>query len=1224
MPNEFKGMNELPVLVVGIGGVGCRIIATLSRLIDDAARAHVSLIGMDTNRNDLSKLNAHQIVTITTSDTSLVSGHLKKHPEYLKWFPVDRFIVNRGMENGAGQIRAISRLAAMKCEESGDFDVIRDEILRITKRVNKEDKSNVAVVIVGSITGGTGAGLFLHIPYMIRDIAKNLTGLSSIIIRGMFVGPDVTVGVQPNQINEKAVRVNAYACLRELNALYMTQTDEKVASHLELEHFHRGDDDARREEMRRLRESLQAKSLDAFDMPDDFSVEVDSEDIALIAAKPSSIPYDYLYLIENSNTRGGAGNISLPGVEEHAARMLHTLLFTPLYDEAKSVEDNFVLQDMQTHGMNRYAGVGQCALVYPADTAKAYVKTSAIMQMVSKHWLVIDNDFNSIFNEAWSRRKSDGTVVLPKLEEEYIRLFNERVTPNASSVLGNLLGEAFYEDETDQDNRQTRSPRSEDFNLLLDERIAEAETSDEVQEIMQACDIDETAMKTVENAVVEVRRVLSSLNRYAVMAKKIATERYIGIADRLFPTNQDSMEYQASLTGSGSIYSYLANVHPLTARFFVYNIIKRLRELIAENESGAAAYIAGAALDADYDPEEEGVQDPAAALRNIADKKVPVLNVVFQEEAKIAEFNKRFRKNTSDEKQNIAQYLHSNLTRNVCTLLLQRFELMAANYEAFFKEIRESISGNAAKLEKMENDLILPFNHIGVYCSKDALRKMADDYDSVSRAELPDKAKNSVFWQIFRLTAGDLARSKERLTEKQSNEWAADKKELLGNIFREAVEKSVEKDVEERAPEIVSLNIMEALAKEYELKTGAVERDSDEYAEKRDQYIRDKIQDAFGMAEPMISAQTNPQIGNAETVYLCLHPDCAVHVDNMPSRSETTEKYIPGGTAVTDGIQPSLVLKEDFARNEIICFRCKLKFAVEDLVKYRVGSENHQEYTERIAKLGTQLVNDADNDEHLAVVPPHLNRYWHEPWFLPSLHEPQRRIDLGNLRKAFVYGLGYDWFSVVPFEDPAGVTRRVTADILGDIDTGTRHTSRSTWKYDSPFGHTLIRMCGRAISASPKELFDALQCNTRIVKHVLRSARYAALREKGNLSTVELAEKIYETDLIEDLTQTSPLTMSGDTGERNILDIFLEMRTMMPEAEWSGLFDGLLEALWEYCALLFDENAYMVNSTAPVILGLVYKNSTTGKREIAKEAPDVGDVKLKGEVVRIRGMSYSR
>ena len=111
-------MNKVPTLLVGLGGIGCSIADITSSMLGKEEKEYVGVVGLDTNVEDLKKLS---IKSIRTSDERLVKDYIIEHPEYKEWFPVNKFTVNRGMLTGAGQIRAISRLAALASIEDGRF-----------------------------------------------------------------------------------------------------------------------------------------------------------------------------------------------------------------------------------------------------------------------------------------------------------------------------------------------------------------------------------------------------------------------------------------------------------------------------------------------------------------------------------------------------------------------------------------------------------------------------------------------------------------------------------------------------------------------------------------------------------------------------------------------------------------------------------------------------------------------------------------------------------------------------------------------------------------------------------------------------------------------------------------------------------------------------------------------------------------------------------------------
>ena len=121
------GMNKVPILILGIGGIGCRIAANVNDLLTDEDRQYVGVVGLDTNVNDLRQLEKRGIRAIQTSDERTVRDFMTEHFFSTSWFPLNRFTAGKSMLNGAGQIRAVSRLAAIAAEEQGKFIPIYPE-----------------------------------------------------------------------------------------------------------------------------------------------------------------------------------------------------------------------------------------------------------------------------------------------------------------------------------------------------------------------------------------------------------------------------------------------------------------------------------------------------------------------------------------------------------------------------------------------------------------------------------------------------------------------------------------------------------------------------------------------------------------------------------------------------------------------------------------------------------------------------------------------------------------------------------------------------------------------------------------------------------------------------------------------------------------------------------------------------------------------------------------
>ena len=1163
------GMNRVPSLVVGVGGIGCRIAAAISDLISDEDRDYVGFVGLDTNVEDLKPLKAHKIKTIQTSDERKVRDFLKLHPEYTKWFPVNRFTVDRGMLYGAGQIRSISRLAGLAAEESGNFIPIEEEIKRI--RANKGDggNGNLTVMIVGSITGGTGAGLFLQLPYYIRKLMKNTDGLDAIVIRGMFVGPDLTANVQPSKINKDAVRVNAYACLKELNALYMTQKMSEDENFIELDYYEKSTSEEMNDSTKDLREDILSAGLDEF-AGDDAAAGygIVDKDAKTLAGNGSSIPYDYIYLIEGSSSEGSVGNVSLSNIERLVAQMVFTLMFTPVKQNALSVEDNMVLQDMEKGGMGRYSGAGLCKLVFPADLAKEYVTLRVVRDLVQEEWMYIDKSYNDQLLDARDRQKTQGSLELPTLRTAYLSIF-EKAVKGGEGKLGKLYNEAYIESE----DKRIITKSDKLFGLIRDQ-IRQITDGEQITAAAEECKLSASKMNNFRDAQSEIARVYDALEDYRKLAGIVINDKKFEIANDVFPPSWNSM--RSRVDSELCIYSMLANVHPITARFFCYSLIKELEKRIGDLEKSLESLNLDEYLEKDFDPKESGIQQPDAVVEKLAANKNWVTKLLVSEQKQLVKLKSKLNALTRDQSAKITKFITESLELYTYKTLLDRMEQLAENYRLFFQTISTMIEENNGQIHNLEN-IRMPLGQKGVYCSKEAFSAMAAEYKD--NIDLPDETKKAIFEQIYHVLTDDLSSRGKEWSEAVKERRAWEKKKTLEGIFRTAVIDTIRTDVAKHGIGIVDINIHEAMLKQLELETGKTEDNCAAFKADSVEYIRGLVESTMKMAAPMLAVSRSAMAENTETVYMALHPDCAESQMGKPSAAATKELYLSEATDATDGVSAEVLMDESFSPYEIVCYKARHKFVIEQLIKYRPDSENAKAYESRIRGLGRLPVNTADPDSFKVIVNPHLNRFWHEEGYIPSMYESQRKKSKSDTLKAFIYAMGLD------------CAKRIEHPEI--IDTNGK--GRLTWYTYTAGGAAPVTRGGKLIGNTYVDFYEAIPFNRVLKRYILSEAAKMLETMKGFSQAEELSRTILSNWFIEDLIQSQP--DRDNEYDQNIFDIFLEMRDQMKMEKWAELFDGLIETIWEICAYLFDSNEIMVNKAAADIIARIYEFSKAGIHE---------------------------
>lgn len=1153
-------MNQVPTLVLGIGGIGCQIAAEINDRISPEDAKHISVIGLDTNVHDLAQLREkHNIQIIQTSDDRRVDAYLKQHPEYCDWFPDNPYIRKRDMKSGAGQIRTLSRLACLAAEEFGRFAPIASEITRIRKVDSNPNNNCLAVVIVGSITGGTGAGLFLHMPYYIRKLLKTQTNLQNTVIRGMFVGPDIMEEVQPGQDQKDAVCVNGYTCLKELNSFYLRPTicGKNKQNNLYLEFY------------------------------DHKNTDVDN------------IPYNYLYVVEKSNNLGSMGEVRVEEVISYTAQILYTLMFSPANAGTLSVEDNFILTSIKAGGMNRYAGAGMCKLTYPIKSVQDYVTMSVVRDLVQKEWMLVDQNYESLAKAAKIQQKTDGTTEIPKIEREYVRLFDELVK-GENATLGALLSEAFLKVNQDY------VPVSNSFIKTFEDLIKSYLTDKNVSEVVireEDCTVNKQKMKKFSDAESEISRVWDAMQEYASFAQSVIKTIPMTYANIMFPTASDVMKYNKKDTRC--IYQLLATVHPVVARYFIYNLINYFTDLTVKLKTKLNNVNLMTYREEDFDPKAKDVQGPTTALENIKKSRSPLWKIlgpvgeaVNGEEKALKKLRTKLEQVAETHVKITHEFLANSLRLKIANLLLERLTELSEDYRIFFSTVSEQIERNNENIATLEN-ITFSYGHGGIYCSKKALQKVAAEYLGAKKIELSSETKHSIFEEIYAVLARKYATTTISDTTADVARRVQDAKIALDLVFKNAVIDTIHTDVIKNGTDIVNLNAKQALIKEFEMETGMIPNDPN-YAAESVRYVQERIGNALKIATPMLA--TDSQNPTTEIVFMALSPECSEKDAALkPDNSKTAHYYL---TSV--GPNTTVIIDNTFEDTEITCLRLTYNYILEELKKYQDGSRCETAYTDRIAAL--RLMPESDQMGQLAessiVISPHLDCFWHEEGFVQSIESEKRQQDHIDHLKAFIYGLGMDKFKLIDDDrhpDENGRPRPTWfAYLAGTMDLIT------------------IKKCGKKIGNSFNDLYDSILYNGIIKQDVLRDARIQTEIMKGYRSADALFEEILSNTFIQDLIENEE--DEEQKKDYNIFDIFLEMNSYMPENEWKELFKGLHATLLEFCETLFDKSAYHINQAMALILDAIYNNCSANKH--TGETIPIAMRLLKEQYIILKQMKY--
>ena len=142
-----------PTLIVGLGGTGSRIVANVQKKATEIQRKNIGFVVLDTDANELRVLQEKGFTgTFIQTSSKLTVG------EYLNidrdardnWFPVNEILNRKTVSEGAGQIRAISRLAMNTTIRSGALDGLHKAIDNLYRLTGDDMKQALRVIIVSS------------------------------------------------------------------------------------------------------------------------------------------------------------------------------------------------------------------------------------------------------------------------------------------------------------------------------------------------------------------------------------------------------------------------------------------------------------------------------------------------------------------------------------------------------------------------------------------------------------------------------------------------------------------------------------------------------------------------------------------------------------------------------------------------------------------------------------------------------------------------------------------------------------------------------------------------------------------------------------------------------------------------------------------------------------------------------------------------------------------
>lgn len=257
-----------PSLIIGLGGTGLKVASYVKKSLLEANQnelpARMAILVLDTEREikfqaggwgqERSKYHATGPVRIDVGEYIALTGNVldkgqqlrneqlavasnpsvqrsQPHRHISSWFQARYYLDQAGVDDavwnldvGAGQFRQFGRLALYN-----NIDLVITKIKSALQAIKQMGPAaTVYVHVTGSMAGGTGASLYVDVPHLVRQIARDVGFTQSPVILGHFVLGEAFRGTPQVKLSESGVKqqfdARTYAALRELTRLQGTVT----------------------------------------------------------------------------------------------------------------------------------------------------------------------------------------------------------------------------------------------------------------------------------------------------------------------------------------------------------------------------------------------------------------------------------------------------------------------------------------------------------------------------------------------------------------------------------------------------------------------------------------------------------------------------------------------------------------------------------------------------------------------------------------------------------------------------------------------------------------------------------------------------------------------------------------------------------------------------------------------------------------------------------------
>lgn len=943
-----------PTLLVGIGGTGSSIVQRVYELATPEQRKTLGFVIFDTDVNELRMIeeNNPQIKTVQTSSRMTVGEYLEID-EYSrnKWFPVNRILNSKALTEGAGQVRAISRLAMNTTIKQGRMYPLDEAIENLYALNGEKTIQAPRIIITGSLCGGTGSGLVLPISLYIRNLMTTKLQQGSAIIRGFFLLPEVYDGVIKTQSERNNLRSNAYAAIRELDAFEM-KADGRLPEQYDLHFF-----------------APRAGSK----QPEEYNGR----------------PLDYCFLFDAQNINGQKLK-SFASYKEHAALCIYGMAVAPTSKRSNSSEDNIIREIVFADGRNRYAGAGTSILRYPTNDIKRYLALCWTKSSISDEWLIVDKKYNELVEENARKRRGGANVGKDDRGEHYIGMIDGDAMERKSYAMA-IREEAMQHDENGYAEVGSNWGKYlDELESYIVKRIdGQKKVIKEVTKKLNTATsgIDESedlkeAFRTLHRALLTYQS--ASIKNVEIVVRNVIYSMFKDEKD--YTNSEDSFRMEYWLHRDRKSDTFL---HPNSIRYFLYNLINELevrenkkRKKVDEIEKywrefdeKTFVYEVGKGKDGETVVNEEGYYDfHHLGADSLPDRTIHMSDI----------------KNTTDElrgkfsayKSKIDQYWTVYAEAEIFKEASAYVASLCEAFHGFYNVLGKTVGGIDIRINKMKEKY--------VYRPGEALRYVCADKTCLEGLEKEVVNHSSGFD-----TPPDL---NKQIFNSMKLYALAEQKPAEESYFMETFNKSIigffEDSVMSQYGSVVDMDIISAMEKEAKF------THPDEFLDTAGQqiYAARVIEGMEMLAKPFIESP----IGKEPRII----PSCAYSPDltdpvkaDFPGRKQFVDRYLKDAGGETS---------ETIDRNMILFYQAVYDIRANELSKFAPArhEETYSSPDGDYYKAYYELINQINPETGKSkVITPHIDKWWHIIDKLPDLDEKSQMEQEKRIHSAFFWGI---------------------------------------------------------------------------------------------------------------------------------------------------------------------------------------------------------------------------